>query len=294
MSQPTLLVTGASGHLGRRVVELLLEANAGPIIATTRTPDKLADLSARGVTVRAADFDDPASLQAAFAGADRLLLISTDVPGEGRAQQHLNAIAAAEQVGVQHVVYTSLVNPGPASPVALASDHLTTETALLGSRMDWTILRCNIYAEMLLGSLPRAAAMGQLYSASADGLTAYVTREDCARAAAAALASVNGRQVLDVTGPDALSQADLAQLASELSGMPVSYVPVPLDAIVQGMVGAGLPEGAARLYASFDTATAEGFFGAVTTTVEDLTGKPATRVADFLAEHWAAVAGSPA
>lgn len=293
MSQPTLLVTGASGHLGHRVIELLLEANAGPIIATTRTPEKLADLTARGVAVRAANFDDSASLRTAFAGADRLLLISTDVPGEQRAQQHLNAIAAAEQAGVRHVLYTSLVNPGPATPVKLAPDHLTTETALLGSTMDWTILRNNVYAEVLLGSLPRAAQMGQLFSAVGDGRTAYVTREDCARAAAAALVSATGRQVLDVTGPDALSQADLAQLASELSGKPVTYVPLPVDAIVQGMVGAGLPEPVAQVYASFDTATAEGFFDEVTTTVQDLTGKPAIRVADFLAQHWAAVTSSP-
>jgi NAD(P)H dehydrogenase (quinone) len=276
------------------VIELLLEANAGPIIATTRTPEKLADLTARGVAVRAANFDDPASLRTAFAGADRLLLISTDVPGEQRAQQHLNAIAAAEQAGVKHVLYTSLVNPGPATPVKLAPDHLTTETALLGSMMDWTILRNNVYAEMLLGSLPRAAQMGQLFSACGDGRTAYITREDCARAAAAALVSATGRQVLDVTGPDALSQADLAQLASELSGKPVTYVPLPVDAIVQGMVGAGLPETVAQVYASFDTATAEGFFEEVTTTVQDLTGKPAIRVADFLAQNWAAVTSSPA
>src|SRR5689334_9931004 len=106
----TLLVTGASGHLGRRVIELLLESNAGHLIATTRSPDKLAGLAARGVEVRQADFDDPGSLAAAFAGADRLLLISTDALDgtDRRIVQHGNAVAAAEQAGVKHVVYTSL------------------------------------------------------------------------------------------------------------------------------------------------------------------------------------------
>ena len=131
-----LLVTGASGHLGRQVVELLLETHSGTIIAVTRTPEKLADLSRRGVIVLQADFDDPASLVQAFQGVDRLLLISTDAldaPGR-RINQHRNAIKAAEQAGVKHVVYTSLMNPGPDSPVFLAPDHSTTEEALKESK----------------------------------------------------------------------------------------------------------------------------------------------------------------
>src|SRR4029079_1752737 len=128
----TLLVTGAAGHLGRRVIELLLEANAGHVIAPTRSPDKIADLAARGVEVRQADFDDPSLLAAAFAGADRLLLISTDaLDGTDRRQvQHRNAIAAAEQARVKHVVYTSLTRPEPGSPIAIAPDHYATEQAL--------------------------------------------------------------------------------------------------------------------------------------------------------------------
>lgn len=271
--------------MGRRVVELLLEANAGPIIATTRNPKKLADLAARGVTVREANFDDAEALQTAFAGADRLLLISTDaldVPGL-RLTQHLNAIAAAQQAGVKHLVYTSLTNPGPSSPVAIASDHFGTETALLGSSMQWTILRNNIYADMLPGTVAQALQLGGLYSACADGRTAYVTREDCARAAAAALVSASGRQVLDVTGPEALSQADLAQIASKLSGTTVNYVPLSFDALVQNMVAAGLPEPVAQTYATFDSGTAEGFFEVVSGAVEDLTGKAPQSVTDFLA-----------
>ncbi len=180
--QPVLLVTGASGHLGRHVIELLLEARAGTIIATTRTPEKLADFSAQGVLVRQADFNDPASLSEAFAGVDRLLLISTDVLGEPglRLRLHRAAIKAAQEAGVSHVVYTSLVGPGPDSPVLFAPDHYGTETALADSTLDWTVLRNNIYAEILLGSLGQAMQTGQLFSAAAQGKTAYVTREDCA------------------------------------------------------------------------------------------------------------------
>src|SRR5215217_4903439 len=200
----TLLVTGASGHLGQRVIELLLEANAGHVIAATRTPEKLAHLAARDVEVRKADFGDPSSLAVAFAGVDRLLLISTDaLDGTDRRQvQHRNAINAAAQAGVKHVVYTSLTNPEPSSPIAIAPDHYATEQALAASSLDWTVLRNNLYADLFLQSLPHAVATGQLVAASGTGGAGFVTREDCARAAAAALAaSSSGRTTLDITGP---------------------------------------------------------------------------------------------
>jgi NAD(P)H dehydrogenase (quinone) len=283
--QPTLLVTGASGQLGRRVIELLVEAGAGNINAATRTPEKLADFTAKGVEVRQADFDNPASLDEAFAGVDRLLLISTDVAGEPgrRINQHLNAVKAAEKAGVKHVVYTSLINPGPESPVTLAVDHYSTENALEASTMGWTVLRENIYAEVLVPALNRAGQSGQLFSAIGDGKMAYITREDVAHAAAAALASdFSGRRTLDLTGPEALTQADLAAIASSITGKPVTYVPLPLEAMVQGMVSAGLPRPLAEGYASFDAAGAQGLFSQVSNAVEELTGRKPIRIVDFL------------
>jgi NAD(P)H dehydrogenase (quinone) len=284
----TLLVTGASGHLGRRVIDLLLEANAGQIIATTRTPAQLADLAARGVEVRHADFDDPAGLAAAFAGADRLLLISTDmlmVPGQ-RIAQHQAAVAAAAQAGVKHVVYTSLTRTGPGNPILLASDHYATEQALAASPLDWTVLRNNVYAEMLLGSLPRAIATGQLVAAGGDGGVGYVTREDCARAAAAALASAQtGRTTLEVTGPALVTYQDLAQLASQISNKPVNYISVSPEVIVNGMVEAGLPPPLAQTLVSFDIGIAQGTLALVTDAVAELTGVAPQSVRDFLLAH---------
>lgn len=295
--QPTLLVTGASGHLGRRVIELLLESQNRTIIATTRTPEKLADFGERGVIVRPADFENPASLAEAFAGADRLLLISTDalgVPGQ-RLNQHRNAVKAAEQAGVSHVVYTSLINPGPDSPVLLAPDHHGTETALAESKMGWTVLRENIYTEVLLGALIQAVQFGGLFNAAANGKAAYITREDCARAAAAALAaSFEGRRTLDITGPEALSQAEVAALAGTISGKQLDYVPLELEVLIQNMVNAGLPQPLAEAYASFDTAVAQGRFGAVTNSVEELTGRKPISVAEFLAANRDALAQTAA
>ncbi len=285
--QPVLLVTGASGHLGRRVIDLLLEQGTGTIIAATRTPEKLADYVERGVEVRYANFDEPASLAEAFAGVDRLLLISTDtlgVPGQ-RLNQHRAAVQAADTAGVKHVVYTSLINPGPDSPIKIAPDHRGTEEALAASSMGWTALRNNIYAEVLIGTLRQAIQMGgKLFSAAGDGKTAYITREDCARAAAAALAdSFEGRRTLDITGPEALSRAELADIASRITGQTVVYVPLEPDQMIQGMVSAGLPAPVAEILASFDAGIAQGKCATVSGAVEGLTGRKPTRVADFLA-----------
>lgn len=287
--QPTLLVTGASGHLGRRVVELLLETQpAGTVIATTRTPEKLADFARQGVHVRPADFDDPASLATAFDGAERLLLISTDtvmMPGH-RVTQHRSAIHAAEQAGVRHVVYTSLINPGPDSPILIAPDHHQTEMALQDSGMGWTILRENLYAEVLLNGLSQAIQLGGLYNAAANGAAAYITREDCARAAAAALtAAFDGRRTLDITGPAALTQEEAAALASQISGRQIGYVPLTAEALIDNMVSAGLPRPVAEMIASFDTAIAQGKLSTVTDSVEQLTGRKPISVAEFLAAH---------
>jgi NAD(P)H dehydrogenase (quinone) len=291
-TQRTLLVTGASGHLGRRVVELLLAAGEDHIAVTTRTPDQVADLAARGVSVRRADFDDPGSLPAAFAGVDRLLLVSTDAldrPGR-RLAQHRGAISAARAAGVAHVVYTSVVNPGPESPVTLAPDHHGTELALEESGLGFTALRNSLYTDLLLHTLPRAVATGQLVTASGTGATTYVTREDCARIAAAALAAAStGRRAVDVTGPEALTGADIARITSELTGRPVTHVAIPADDLRAGLLGAGLPPPIADVYVSFDVAVARGFFAQVSPAVQELTGRAPASVASFLAAHRAAL-----
>jgi NAD(P)H dehydrogenase (quinone) len=292
MPRPTLLVTGASGQLGRRVLELLLARDAGPLVAVTRAPAKLADLAARGVDVRRGDFDDEAGLAAAARGASRALLISTDAldrPGH-RLAQHQAAIRAFAAAGVAHVVYTSCPNPYVGSPVGVADDHRRTEEALAATGLDFTILRNNLYIDLQLHALPRAVASGQLVDARGDGAIAWVTRDDCARAAAAALAATTGgRRTLDVTGPAAITSAELARIAADVTGRPVVHVPVALDALVAGMVASGMPEPIARLYASFDAGAARGDFATATATVEQLTGARPQSVREFLAAHRAAL-----
>lgn len=284
MSNSPVLVTGASGHLGRRVVELLLEKNQQPIIATTRSPESLLDLARRGVQVRRADFEDPASLSAAFAGAERLLLISTDAldrPGRRLAQQ-LAAVRAAEGAGVKHVVYTSLPN-APTSSVSISPDHFRTEEALAASHLGYTVLRNNLYSDLLPGSLLPAIASGQLFTARASGKVAYVTREDCAVAAAAALVlPEGGRQTLDVTGPAALSGDELAALTSEIIGRPVVHTSVAPEILIEGLVAHGVPQPYAELFASFDTAIARGELATVNGEVSRLLGRSPQSVRDYL------------
>lgn len=295
---PTLLVTGASGQLGRRVIELLLASGHRDLIATTRTPEKLADLAAQGVTVRAADFDQPASLEQAFSGAQRILIVSTDAldaPGH-RLAQHLNAVRAAEAVGAAHVLYTSIVHAEPDALAAVASDHYHTEQALHHSGMGYTILRNNLYAETLIMSIGRALASGgQWVAATGDGKAAYVTREDCARAAAAALAAdVDGRRTLDITGSESLSHAELAAHVAHLTGLPLTYQPIPVQALVAGMTQMGLPAPIAQLVASFDAAIAAGQLDGVSGAVNDLTGTPAQSARAFLAANLTALTTPPA
>lgn len=285
----TLLVTGASGHLGQRVVELLLEAKAENIIATTRTPEKLSDFSERGVTVRYADFTDSASLAEAFAGADRLLLISTDSmdkPGI-RIEQHHNAVKAAEQAGVHHVIYTSIVNPEPGSPLFVAPDHYNTEQALEQSNLGYTFLRNNFYMENVVRTISQALQMGgKIFSAAGEGKVGYVTREDCARIAASALlSSFEGRRTLNVTGPEALSQADLAAIASAVTGREITYVPLELETLIDNIAASGLPRPVAAQFASFDAGIAAGVLDIVSNDVESLTGQKPTSVREFLVTH---------
>lgn len=291
------LVTGASGHLGRAVINSLLDDHAiraNRIIATTRNPESLAALSARGVQVRAADFDDPASLAAAFKGAERLLLISTDAmdrPGR-RLEQHGRAVAAAEKAGVKHLLYTSM--PGPeTSAVLFAPDHLGTEKVIAASSIPgWTILRNNWYFENLLHGVPHALASGTWYTAAGEGRIAHIARADLAKAAAAAAAALagaaTGKRTLTLTGTQGYTTAEIAALVSAAVGKPLAVVQVPEEALVQGMTGAGLPEPVARLFASFDTNTRQGGLSIVTGDVKTLTGKDPVPFQAWLKENAAA------
>jgi NAD(P)H dehydrogenase (quinone) len=271
----TIAITGASGQLGRLTAEALLETVApSEVVLVTRSPEAVADLAERGAVVRTADFDDPATLAAAFEGVERLLLISASF-FRVRVPQHKAAIDAAAAAGVRSVAYTGGANPSHSNPAVAMRDHRETEEALLASGLSWTFLRNGIYAESLLNGVGAVLATGQLVTNAGDGRTAYVSRADCAAAAAAVL-TTDGHdgKAYDITSSDALSAADVATLLSALSGRPVEPVYLSDDEWVATMVEhAGMPEPLARDIATFGIAARQGYLGAVSTTVAELTGR---------------------
>jgi len=277
-------ITGASGQLGRLAADDLLErVAASDVVLISRRPESLTYYAARGVEVRAGDFGDAASLAPAFAGVERLLLVSTDAVGT-RLPTQVAAVEAAARAGVSRIVYTSIIRPEPENPAGVVADHAGTEQALRDSGVHWTFLRNNLYADLQLGGLQQAGASGQLVTNVGAGRYAYVTRADCAVAAAAALVSDDvDDAILDITGPESLSSKDLAVLAGQLGGTEVTVVDLDDAAYVAGLVEhAGLPEAFAQLLASFHQGARLGYFEAVSDDFTKLTGRPPSPLGSLL------------
>ncbi|WP_322414781.1 SDR family oxidoreductase [Mesorhizobium huakuii] len=294
----TLLVTGAAGQLGRGVIRHLLDTHKVPparIIATTRNPESVADLAARGVVVRAADFNDATSLENAFKGADRVLIISTsdlDLKTGRRLKQHEAAVAAAKKAGVSHLLYTSMPNPEPVSPVLFAGDHYGTEQAIKASGIAYTIFRNGWYQENLFMALPPAIASGQWYTSAGDGRIAHGARDDMAAAIAAGLASGStDSKTYTLTGPQAYTTAEIAALVSEVTGKPLEVIQLPDEALTEGVKAAGVPEEFANVIVSFDANTRSGRIAMVTDAVETLSGRKPQTLKQFLEANKAALAG---
>ncbi|MDQ2739817.1 MAG: NAD(P)H-binding protein [Actinomycetota bacterium] len=279
----TIAITGASGALGRAAAELVLQTvDPRKVVLMSRRPELLADLAARGAQVRRVDFTEPSTLETAFAGVDRLLLISTDAVGS-RLRPQRAAIAAAARAGVRHVIYTSVPEPVSDNPARVVADHAGTEQTLRDSGMQWTFLRNNLYAHMQVPGIEHAATSGRLVSNGGEGATAYVTREDCAAAAAAVLTQEGHEgMTYDITGPKAISGDDLAALARRFGACEVELVGVDDAEFSAGLVRAGFPAEVAALVTSFGASTREGYLATVSTAVADLTGRKPTPLGDLV------------
>jgi NAD(P)H dehydrogenase (quinone) len=280
----SVIVTGAAGHLGRLVAEQLLERLAPEdLILVTRRPEALRELSARGADVRYGDFDDPTSLSDAFAGGRRMLLISTDAMGR-RVRQHRAAIDAAAAAGVGHVVFTSHVNPVPGNPIgAIAREPGTTEAMLHRSGLAWTVLRFGSFAELQLPPAAVAVQNHRLITNIGDGRIVPVSRRDCAEAAAITL-TTDGHtgNTYEITGPQALSPSDLAELYADLTGQPVRVVQLG-DMMLAWVLGCiGTPMTDAWSIAAFGRAVRRGYFDVVDPAFERLTGRPPVALRDVL------------
>jgi len=284
----TLLVTGAGGQLGRRVIHHLLETRKVPaanIVAATRDTTKLQDVASKGVVVRKADFDDPASLDSAFAGVDRLLIISTDavgVPGK-RIMQHEAAVSAAARAGVKRIFYTSMPNPEPGSPILFAGDHYGTEQAIKATGLPYTIFRNGWYMENLFMSLPQVIATGQWYTSAGDGRIAHVAREDVAKAIAGGLVDTTGESLTyTLTGQRSFTTDEIAGQLSEVMGKPIAVAHLTDEQLAAGMAAAGVPAPVIPLFVSFDTNTRAGRIDMVTDAVARLSSAEPTTLRSFL------------
>lgn len=274
-----IVVTGASGQLGRLVIkELLKKLPANEIVATVRTPEKAADLAALGVQVRLADYAQPATLDAAFKGADQLLLISSSEVGQ-RLPQHRNAIDAAKRAGVSLVAYTSVLR-ADTSPLGLAAEHKETEALLRASGLPHVLLRNGWYTENYLASVPAALQHGAYIGSAGEGKIASAARADYAAAAAAVLTSTGqAGKVYELAGDETYT---LTQLAAEIacqSGQAVVYQNLPEADFKEALLGAGLPEHVAGLLSDSDIGVSKGGLFDDGHQLSRLIGRPTTTLA---------------
>jgi NAD(P)H dehydrogenase (quinone) len=277
---PTLLVTGTSGHLGRLVVEALLDRGtaASDIVATARNVEDVADLAARGIVVRPADYTDPASLKEAFAGVDRAVLVSSSAVGE-RVEHHRNVITAAAEAGVELLAYTSILR-ADSSGLALAEEHLATEHLLAESGLPYVLLRNSWYLENYTEQAPVALEHGVVLGSAGDGRVSAATRADYASAAAAVLSGGDhAGKVYELGGDGAFTLAEYAAELAEASGRPVAYQDMPREEYAAALVGAGVPTPFAQVLADSDEGIARGELFTTSNDLSNLIGRPTTSLA---------------
>ena len=278
-------VLGATGQLGRKVVQALLDGGAAPedLIASARSPEKASDLAERGVDVRRADYDEPDTLREAFRDTDVLLLIPTSVPVEPRVLQHAHALEAAREAGVRRVAFASISAAEPTSVFLVAPFILYAESKLRLSGMEWTILRTGMYLDPVAEWAPALLEMGRLPYPVAEGRVAYIARDDLASSlAAACLNAGHAGKLYELTGPEALSMPEMAQALSEATGRSITYDQVTEEAYAESCRADGVPEPLVEVLVSMYRAVDNGEFERVTGDVERLTGRPAQTVHAYL------------
>lgn len=268
----TYAVTGATGGLGSAAVAALIARGVAPsdIVAVVRDEAKAASLAEAGVQVRVGDYEKPETLTSAFAGVDRLILVSSPEVGR-RAPQHRNAVDAAKGAGVAFVAYTSLLG-ADTSPLLLAAEHVETEAYLAGSGLDHVILRNGWYSENYAASAQSAIDGGVFYGSAGTATVAPAARVDYADAAAAAVLAPEVGRVYELAGSQHLTYADIAETFAEIGGTPVRYQDIPVADYKAALIDAGLPEGAAEIFSDSDGGASRGALDSASTDLADLRG----------------------
>jgi NAD(P)H dehydrogenase (quinone) len=281
----SVVVTGATGQLGRLTVEALLRRGvpAADVVATGRDTAGIKDLADRGVVVRRADFADQDSLEAAFAGADKLLLISASVPVDERVANHRRAIDAALAAGVSLVAYTSTLRADTAATI-IGATHRATEDYLRGRRVPSVLLRNGWYLENYTGQLPLFLRNGAVIGAVGQGRVSAASRADYAEAAAVTLTTAgHAGAVYELGGDEAFTLAELATAISAAAGKQVTYTDLPADKLARVLTDAGLPAELADVLADADLGLSRGEMFTDAGDLRRLLGRPTTTLADAVA-----------
>ncbi|EJL88369.1 putative nucleoside-diphosphate sugar epimerase [Herbaspirillum sp. CF444] len=278
-----IVVTGATGQLGRLVIAALLKTvPAGQIVAAVRSPEKAGDLAALGVQVRRADYTDAASLDVAFQGAKKILLISSNEIG-ARLAQHRAVVDAAKRAKVQLLAYTSVLR-ADTSKLGLAAEHLQTEQAIKDSGVPAAILRNGWYTENYTAGVPGALAQGAIYGSAGNGRISSAARSDYAEAAAVVLAGEGqAGKIYELAGDSAYTLTELAAEVSRQSGKTVEYRNIPEADYKAALIGFGLPEAVATLLSDSDTAASGGALFDEGRQLSTLIGRPTTPWASSVA-----------
>lgn len=287
-----ILVTGATGQLGQRIVEHLIAKVGAPRVAVSvRDPAKAESLAKRGVSVRQGNFDDPVGLVRAFVGIEKLVLISTDGPKEVRIAQHRNAISAAKTAGVKHILYTSFVDVAADSPAEFAAVHRATEADLRASGLQVTLLRNTLYADFLPMTVGSALESGVFHLPAGQGKASFVSRDELAQAIAAAAAAPQlAKEVYELTGPALHSYDDVAAAVARVTGKAVRYQPVGEADYARALEGFGLPVWFAAALANMYSAVAVGKFDRLSNDLALLLGHPSRSLDCLVSELFSAKA----
>ncbi|NHM29078.1 SDR family oxidoreductase [Neobacillus terrae] len=277
-----ILVTGATGKLGTKVVETLLKTvPASELAVSVRNPEKAEGFKARGVEVRQGDFDRPETLDSAFAGIDRLLIISADGDNETRIRQHLNAVAAGERAGVKFIAYTSIVNATESTNL-FAPTHKATEEAILKTGIAYSFLRNNWYLENEIPGIQGVLAGAPWVTSAGNGKVGWALQQDYAEAAAAVLSGEGHENTVYELSGSLLTQEELVAVLAKVLGKEVSVQQVDDTAYAEIMKGAGLPDFLIPLLVDIQRSIREGSLAVESNDFEKLIGHPATPISEAL------------
>jgi len=279
-----LLITGATGKLGSKIVQFLLKTiPAEQLAVSVRNPEKAENLRTLGVDVRHGDFDEPQTLDTAFAGIDRLLIISADGDTETRIRQHSNAVSAAERAGVKFIAYTSIAN-AQESTNFLAEVHNATEKAIEKTSIPYSFLRNNWYLENELPSIQGVLAGAPWVTSAGNGKVGWALQQDYAEAAAAVLTGEGHENTIYELSGKLLSQEEFASALSKVIQKEVKVLPVDDNAYAETMKAAGIPDFVVPMLVNIQKDIREGTLEVVSNDFEKLLGRPATGIVEGIAQ----------